>query len=152
MCSDVIVTPPLRDQLRDSPEVLRELVRYMANRVAGPDAEPLAEEVEAWIREKLGPDYGWPGNYRELEQCVRNVLIRKQYLPAQTGSTGVDSFYDSFRGGRLTADEVLRRYCTIVYAETGSYEETARRLQLDRRTIKSRIDQEYLAEIRLTGV
>jgi hypothetical protein len=31
----------------------------------------------------------------------------------------------------MTADELLRRYCTMVYARIGSYEETARRLQID---------------------
>ena len=46
--------------------------------------------------------------------------------------------------GSLTADEVLRRYCTLVYAETGSYEQTARRIKLDRRTVKSKIDAELL--------
>ena len=40
----------------------------------------------------------------------------------------------------LTADELLSRYCTLVYAETQSYVETARRLGLDRRTVKSRVD------------
>jgi DNA-directed RNA polymerase specialized sigma24 family protein len=32
----------------------------------------------------------------------------------------------------------------LVYAQTGSYEETARRLQLDRRTVKSKIDRHLL--------
>jgi len=42
------------------------------------------------------------------------------------------------RAGRLTADQLLRRYCSLVYRQTGSYEETARRLQLDRRTVKAK--------------
>ena len=41
---------------------------------------------------------------------------------------------------RLTADELLQRYCVVVYKKTGSYVETANRLQLDRRTVKSKID------------
>jgi hypothetical protein len=36
----------------------------------------------------------------------------------------------------------------MVYAQTGSYSETARRLGLDRRTVRSKIDEELLAEIR----
>jgi hypothetical protein len=27
-----------------------------------------------------------------------------------------------FTGGRLTADELLSRYCTLLYRRTGSYE------------------------------
>ena len=54
---------------------------------------------------------------------------------------------EEFLSGELTADEVLKRYCPIVYAQAGSYEEAARRLELDRRTVKSRVDPELLASI-----
>jgi DNA-directed RNA polymerase specialized sigma24 family protein len=33
---------------------------------------------------------------------------------------------------------------TLVYARTRSYEETARRLQIDRRTVKGRVDERLL--------
>jgi transcriptional regulator with AAA-type ATPase domain len=142
LCSDVIITPPLCEQLRESPEVMQDLVRYMSRRVAGSEAEALAEEVEEWMRNHLSPDYAWPGNYRELEQCVRNVLIRKHYEPPESRALSErDSLSEDWLKGRLTADQLLQRYCTLVYAQTGSYEETARRLQLDRRTVKSRIDK-----------
>ena len=52
--------------------------------------------------------------------------------------------------GSLTADELLQRYCTLVYLQTGNYQETARRLQLDRRTVKSKVDPQLLAELRQT--
>ena len=51
------------------------------------------------------------------------------------------------RAGRLSADELLTRYVTIVYSRTGSYEETARRLGLDRRTVKAKVDRELLAKL-----
>jgi len=101
----------------------------------------LAQEVETWIIQHLGRDYPWPGNIRELEQCVRNVLVRQEYRPAQPRPlSSHEEFARAFTNGTLTADELLRRYCTLVYSQTGSYEATARRLQLDRRTIKSKID------------
>src|SRR4030095_10393718 len=83
LCSDLIVTPSLQEQLRESPEVLRELLLFIARRVAGVEAEALAEEVETWIVQHLSRDYEWAGNIRELEQCVRNVLVRKEYRPPQ---------------------------------------------------------------------
>jgi len=148
LCSDLIVTPSLHEQLRESPGVLRELLLFMAQRVVGDEAEALAAEVETWIVQHLGRDYRWPGNIRELEQCVRNVLVRQEYRPLQTRPRSPhEECFAAFAGGLLTADELLRRYCTLVYAQTGSYEETARRLQLDRRTIKSKIDQELLAQL-----
>ena len=85
LCSDLIVTPSLREQLADSPEELRNLVLFIAKRIAGPEeAEALAGEVELWIEGNLGGDYPWPGNVRELEQCVRNILIRNEYRAPRT--------------------------------------------------------------------
>jgi len=96
----------------------------------------------------LEQDYAWPGNYRELEQCVKNVLIRRNYRPVRSqGADPIDQLTEDLRAGRLTAEQALSRYATVVYRQTGSYEETARRLQIDRRTVKSRIDRAFLGKI-----
>ena len=140
LCSDQVVTPSLADQLADSPNVLRELVAYMSRRVAGDEAEDLAAEVMSWIEANLGADYAWPGNYRELEQCVKNVLIRRNYRPSTTPPEDrAERLAQDVRTGNLTADELLTRYVAIVYSRTGTYEETARRLALDRRTVKAKL-------------
>jgi len=136
LCSDQIVTPSLAEQLADSPQILSELILHLARRVAGPEAEELAADVTQWINENLGDNYGWPGNYRELDQCVKNVLIRRDYRPSRTPT---DNIRDDFEAGRMTADQLLSRYATMVYRRTGSYEETARRLGIDRRTVKAKI-------------
>lgn len=150
LCSDQIATPSLAEQIADSPALLRELVVYMARRVAGPEAEEFAPEVTAWIEQNLGKDYAWPGNYRELEQCVRNILIRRDYRPAQAKhtATALECCAEEFRESRITASELLSRYCTLVYARTGSYEETSRKLGLDRRTVKGKVDRELLNRLR----
>jgi len=148
LCSDQITTPSLAEQLADAPHILRDVVHYVARRVAGAEGEELAGEVTAWIERNLEPDYAWPGNYRELEQCVKNVMIRRDYRPSRAAvSDPVDEFVKELRAGKLTADEALSRYSTIVYWQTGSYEETARRLGLDRRTVKSRIDVGFLGRL-----
>ncbi|MBZ5622768.1 MAG: sigma 54-interacting transcriptional regulator [Acidobacteriia bacterium] len=149
LCSDQVTTPSLAEQLADSPGVLRELVFYMARRVAGPEAEELAREVMQWIEGNLGMDYPWPGNYRELEQCVKNVLIRRNYRPSRAGAEDpLELFSRETRAGRLSVDELVSRYVTIVYSQTGSYEETARRLGLDRRTVKAKLDTGLLRRLR----
>jgi|HubBroStandDraft_1064217.scaffolds.fasta_scaffold03542_7 transcriptional regulator with AAA-type ATPase domain len=148
LCSDQVVTPALAEQLADSPAVLRELVFYMSRRIAGDEAETLAQEVLEWVAANLPPDYAWPGNYRELEQCVKNVLIRRNYRPSRPRARNtVEQFALDVRAGRLSADELLTRYVTIVYSRTGSYEETARRLGLDRRTVKAKVDHGLLKKL-----
>ena len=152
LCSDQVTTPSLAEQLADSPGVLRELVCYMAQRVAGPEADDLEREVMEWIGGNLGTGYAWPGNYRELEQCVKNVLIRRNYRPVRTGAEDpLEEFAQDARAGRLSADELLRRYVTIAYSRTGSYEETARQLGLDRRTVKSKVDERLLGALTSAG-
>jgi DNA-binding NtrC family response regulator len=151
LCSDQVTTPSLAEQLADSPAVLRELVPYMARRVAGQEADELAREVLAWIEGNLEKDYAWPGNYRELEQCVKNVLIRRNYRPSRAGAEdAVEELAADVRAGRLGADELLARYITVVYSRVSSYEETARRLGLDRRTVKAKVDVKLLARLKGT--
>jgi DNA-directed RNA polymerase specialized sigma24 family protein len=76
-------------------------------------------------------------------------MVRGAYRPA-VSRVGEDDLVEDVRAGRVSAEELLRRYCTRVYAETGSYEETARRIGMDRRTVKSRVDRALLE--RLSGV
>jgi hypothetical protein len=84
---------------------------------------------------------------------VKNVLIRRNYRPALTAAEDpVEEFASQVREGRLTADELLSRYVTIVYSRTGSYEETARKLGLDRRTVKAKVNTALLARLRGTVV
>ena len=140
LCSDQIVTPSLRQQLDDSTRVLEDLVLFMSVRIAGEDGPAIAKQALAWIKVNLPADYAWPGNYRELEQCLRNFLIRREYAPFQVAEPvrARDPFAEA-REGALTAEELLCRYCRLVYKQTGSYEETARRLRLDRRTVKAKV-------------
>ena len=88
---------------------------------------------------------------RELEQCVRSVLVRREYRPPSAVSPSRRrAVLDEMAAGTLTADELVSRYCTLVYADTRSYQETARRLRLDRRTVRSKIDAELLAALETT--
>jgi transcriptional regulator with AAA-type ATPase domain len=141
LCADLIRTPSLKEQIEDSPSVLPELVLYMVRRAAGDEAESCLAEVRGWMEQHLPKGYSWPGNYRELEQCVRNVIIRQSYQPVaeREPSSLENEFFARFRRGELKAADVLAYYAALVYRQTGSYEETARRLELDRRTVKARV-------------
>ena len=124
---------------------LAHLVHHMASRLVGDEAGGVVNETLAAIERHLGPAYPWPGNVRELEQCVRNVLVRREYRPHQEQiearqiepAVGADDAQpasdpsaatDPHR--QLAADSDRRRlrptnyscaYCTIMYAQCGSY-------------------------------
>jgi len=142
LCSDIITTPSLHQQIRESPEVIWDLVGYISQRIAGSEGERLTGEVKSWIRDKLGLEYTWPGNIRELEQCVRNFMIRREYHPVIDYRQDQDEgFITSMREGTLSLEAMCRLYCTRIYNQVGSYAETARQLKIDRRTVKK-----YVAE------
>ncbi len=138
LCSDVILTPSLREQLNDEPQELHNLIYLLVNKLIGPEeCYEVAKEVVDVVENDLGPDYPWQGNVRELEQCVRNIIVRKKYCPSQPRCGSMLSIIE---GGDLTADELLSYYCTAMYKKTGNYQEVARRLHLDRRTVKSKVN------------
>jgi DNA-binding NtrC family response regulator len=161
LCADRITTPTLREQLADAPDDLHNLLLYITRRniserdaAATAEAELLADEVGDWIRKNLGRDYAWPGNFRELEQCVRNVMIRQTYEPVQTRvAAGADDPRQALAAavaeGALTARELERRYFTLVYAESGSYQEAAKRLGCNWRTLRGKIDRDLCRQLRV---
>lgn len=134
--ADVIETPPLAELLSGRADELAHVVRYVAEKVAGPaEVEALTADVLAWASRH--PDYTWPGNFRELEQCVRNILIRRDYQPAPVlARADTSDLASRLASTGWTIDRLLREYITRVHAQTGVFEETARRLDLDRRTVK----------------
>src|SRR5205085_1507660 len=88
----------------------------------------------------LGINYEWPGNMRELEQCIRNIVVRREYRPLQeTPASATDDFLARLMRVELSADELLTWYCGHAYAKTGSFVEAARRLGVDRRTLRRHV-------------
>jgi hypothetical protein len=148
LCADRIQTPSLRSQLHQNPEDLPALVRYVSRKLAGDDSDALADQATEWIRKNLGDNYPWRGNIRELEHCVSSIMIRSCYSPAGACNSGGDlskvvdnqpGWAGSAVAGNLTADQLLQQYCHWIHQKTGSYEATARKLGIDRRTVKAKI-------------
>ena len=150
----MVDTPGLAERAADDSEELPRLVRYIVRRLLGADEATVTDEVLAWIDGNMGPDYAWPGNVRELEQCV----IRSHYRPHvaarrtaprhEARGAAHDELHRALSASALTADEMLRVYCTIRYATTGSYKEAGDRLGIDQRTLKAKVDPELLAQLR----
>ncbi|MDF3066146.1 MAG: hisitidine kinase [Polyangiaceae bacterium] len=141
LCADRIQTPTLRERIEADEHELWLMVSVLSERIAGPEhGAVVAKEVLAWVQQELGPGYGWPGNVRELEQCVRNVLVRKRYRPARR-KQAIDELSRALLDSGLAAEQLLDRYASLVYQATESYVETGKRLGLDRRTVKERVER-----------
>lgn len=142
LSADQIRTPALKERLRSDPAELSNLVRLISRRVAGEAcAEEVADETLAFVEARLGSEYPWPGNIRELEQCVRSVLVRGSYEPALTEANQARSFDQQMLASGWSSDELVQHYAALMYEHTGSYSEAARRLGLDRRTLKLHVTQ-----------
>ena len=141
LCADRIQTPTLRERIEADPNELLLMVSVLSERIAGAEYGPaVAKEVLQWVEQELGAGYAWPGNVRELEQCVRNVLVRKRYRPARRSAKPAE-LDQALLQSKLTSEALLDRYAALVYGQTESYVETGRRLGLDRRTVKERVDR-----------
>jgi len=142
LCSDVIVVPPLRDRIRESSRELNDLIGLTVGRIVGESSSDTIEELTAMVRSvidrDLPPEYPWPGNVRELEQCVRRVLLTHSYAGDYSAAAAdfKASMIESIDRGSYTAQQLLTDYCRLLYERYGTYEEVARRTNLDRRTVK----------------
>ena len=147
-CADTITTPSLEQQLAGNESELAHLVRFICERIAGAgEVEALTIEVLSAIDDSPGLDYRWPGNFRELEQCVRSVMLRGSYRPASVEHADArQRIANNIVSGTFNADDLLRNYCTLLYATTRNYSQVAEKLGLDRRTVRAKIDPELLAK------
>lgn len=149
LCSDIIHTPSLATQLADNADELSHLVMLVTAKIVNAEiANEVAQEAHQWISQHLA-NYCWHGNMRELEQCVRSILIHGSYHPPKTGQSRTikQQFSDDISAGRLDNAQLLGRYYALVYAQTGSYEATAQRLNTNWRTVKANMDMFFLAQL-----
>jgi DNA-binding NtrC family response regulator len=140
LCSDCITVPSLKERTGENPNELWELVAHSVRLISGQESEDMVKMVIEVIDKKLGRGYHWPGNVRELAQCVRSVIIKRDYEGSQAEAESLESKLQAeIEAGGLTAGELLSRYCALLYKQYGTYEEVGRKTGLDRRTVKKHI-------------
>ena len=141
LCSDVITLPPLRRRIAEDPGELERLVTRTLERTLGASAAELLDFVVATIERSVGSQYPWPGNVRELEQCVRRILLKRDYEGDGSGMTGDRraALHRRIDAAGIDAAELIETYCSLLYTQHGSYEQVARITGLDRRTVKKYI-------------
>lgn len=139
LCSDVIEVPSLRQRLEENPDEIRVILSFIIKRILGRPSGDLVEEIGTFILANQPENYPWPGNIRELEQCVRQILLHQSYTWQQMGEKIEDRLYSEIEEGKLTAHQLLTHYCRKLYNNLGSYEAVGRVVELDRRTVKKYI-------------
>ena len=75
---------------------------------------------------------------RQLAQAIRRILLTHHYAAdiMLTRANLKEDFIEKINDGTLKANELLNKYCTLLYQRLGSFQEVARRTGLDRRTVK----------------
>lgn len=140
LCSDVIHVPPLGQRIAEHPGEMQILVGITLQRILGIHSDSLLEQISSFIHDNQPRNYPWPGNIRELEQCVRSILLNNHYI-WQTVDRGShdDPLVAAMDIGNLTAHELLAHYCFRLYKKLGTYEAVSQQTRLDRRTVKKYI-------------
>jgi transcriptional regulator with AAA-type ATPase domain len=144
LCSDVITLPTLRQRLRELPGELDALLQSVIERTTGGAALELVEFVRERLLKSVGENYDWPGNVRELEQAVRRILITGSYEPQRAQAhDALSALPQRIRAGNIDADELLAIFCATLHERFGTFEEVARRANLDARTVKRYLAQHH---------
>jgi DNA-binding NtrC family response regulator len=151
LCGDLVQTSSLREQLQDAPDDLAQFVQFIALQMAPEEADSIVRDVLDWMNKNLPEGYPWPGNFRELEQCVRNVVVHNAYdFSANARATlagKLGSVLHQMESLKVSADELLRQYCTYAYWKTRTFETAADALGVDRRTLRGKLDEKFLKQL-----
>ena len=136
ICGDQVNTVSLKDIVRAQPDEMAKSVRFICTKLFGDEgAEELSIRVVERLNELVPNAYEWPGNFRELEQAVRNIIVRNEFVPVESTENGFE-IKRSFLCSDLTLAEWNQLYAVKAYENFGSFREAARRLQVDQRTLK----------------
>jgi len=153
LSSDIFEVPPLRKRIKEEPEELQALLFFTVEKILGQPYPELVQKILSVINRQLGIDYHWPGNVRELEQCVKRIILRRQYkghpttatnTPKELSSTELKDKFDAtlickVKNGEVDAATLVSDYCKYLYQRYGTYETVAKKTGLDRRTVKKYI-------------
>jgi DNA-binding NtrC family response regulator len=141
LCSDIIEVPPLRTRIQQDPRELDALLDFTVTHMTGLVSSKITAKIKRIIDRRLGNHYSWPGNVRELEQCVRSVLLRRDYLGKQVPDDPslTSLLCQGIQHQNLPVSDLVSGYCTLLYDTLGTYEKVAQTTGLDRRTVKKYI-------------
>jgi DNA-binding NtrC family response regulator len=134
-----LVVPPLRERAEDVPVVVTRLLDRVSSELNFGKVEITADAMRRL------QSYSWPGNIREM----KNVLERAVLLSGSRIITEKNLHFDQSQWANLksenlgrTLEQVERDYIfEVLQAEGGRVEATAKRLDIPRSTLYSKLKQ-----------
>ena len=137
LCGDQVNTIALKDILSANPEEIENSIFYVCNKLFGQEgAKELSSRVVDKLQSVLPSNYSWPGNFRELEQAVRNIIVHDEFVPLRNNSGDRFDIGKTYRTTEVSLLEWSQVYARKAFENAGSYREAARRLGADQRTVK----------------
>ena len=137
LCGDQVNTIALRDILSVNPKEIENSVYYICSKLFGGEgAKELSSKVVVRLRSVIPKNYPWPGNFRELEQAVRNIIVHDEFVPLGHGSEIEFDINQIYANTQVSLNGWSQIYAKNAYENAGSYREAARLLGVDQRTIK----------------
>ena len=137
----IIRIPPLRERPEDIVDIGRAFAaRYLDDKLRR------GEAIDRWLKAAARTSYPWPGNVRELQNALRNLLLG---LDAGLAEDAEHPPPEVTGPGAQVPPRVVRRIATmrevedwyiaeVLAAEDGNFAAAARRLELDRSTVRRR--------------
>ncbi len=142
LCSDIFTIPSLYQRIQEDERELRFLTEHVVKNIVGTDSVELAERCLDIIDRDLGKNYRWPGNVRELEQCIRRIILKKEYHGDRNrGSSDItETLVSGIRNEELDSQSLLSQYCKLLHSRHGTFEAVSKITGLDRRTVKKYVE------------
>ena len=137
LCGDQVNTIALKDILSVNPKEIENSVYYICSKLFGAEgAKELSSKVVDRLQSVIPKNYPWPGNFRELEQAVRNIIVHDEFAPLGQGSELEFDINQVYANTQLSLNGWSQIYAKKAYENAGSYREAARLLDIDQRTLK----------------
>lgn len=129
----------------EDPRELELLVDFLLTRITGQANDELSDEILQIILRENRTDYPWHGNVRELEQCIRQILLNNRCFDKDTNKQNIPATNQNIINTEtLNLTELTSEYCHLLYKRHLTYQAVARITGLDRRTVKRYLDMKDL--------
>lgn len=143
-----INVPPLRERMEDIPFLVNSFIKEF-NDLHNKNVEGITKETL-----KLMLSYPWPGNIRELKNCIESMVVmsRKSVLEAEELPPEIRNYKIAeekleIELGTSMAEIEKRVIKEILEKVEGKRKEAARMLQIPLRTLQRKIKQFGLREV-----